>query len=57
MEKRSKRLIWLTVNDQEYGEYRIPCATDMVETDYVDVITEEYRKGQTGGPYGEDVEA
>ena len=25
-------------------EYKIPCALDMVETEYVDVITEQYRK-------------
>jgi CO/xanthine dehydrogenase Mo-binding subunit len=27
-------------------EYKIPCALDMVETDYVDVLTEEYKKGK-----------
>ncbi len=34
------------VINPSFLEYRIPCALDMVETDYVDVITEEYKKGQ-----------
>ncbi len=33
------------VINPSFLEYRIPCALDMVETDYVDVITEEYKKG------------
>jgi 4-hydroxybenzoyl-CoA reductase subunit alpha len=34
------------VINPSFLEYKIPCALDMVETDYVDVITEEYRKGR-----------
>jgi 4-hydroxybenzoyl-CoA reductase subunit alpha len=34
------------VINPSFLEYRIPCALDMVETDYVDVITEEYKKGE-----------
>jgi 4-hydroxybenzoyl-CoA reductase subunit alpha len=34
------------VMNPSFLEYRIPCALDMVETDYVDVITEEYKKGK-----------
>ena len=34
------------VINPSFLEYRIPCALDMVKTDYVDVITEEYRKGR-----------
>ncbi len=33
------------VINPSFLEYRIPCSLDMVETDYVDVITEEYKKG------------
>lgn len=33
------------VTNPSFLEYRIPCSLDMVETDYVDVITEEYKKG------------
>ncbi len=34
------------VVNPSFLEYRIPCALDMVETEYADVITEEYRKGK-----------
>ncbi len=34
------------VINPSFLEYRIPCALDMVKTDYVDVITEEYKKGR-----------
>lgn len=32
------------VVNPSFLEYRIPCALDMVETDYLDVITEQYKK-------------
>ena len=32
------------VINPSFLEYKIPCALDMVETDYLDVITEEYKK-------------
>ena len=34
------------VINPSFLEYKMPCALDMVETDYIDVITEEYRKDQ-----------
>jgi 4-hydroxybenzoyl-CoA reductase subunit alpha len=34
------------VINPSFLEYRIPCALDMVKTDYLDVITEEYKKGK-----------
>lgn len=34
------------VINPSFLDYKIPCALDMVETDYVDVITEEYKKGK-----------
>jgi 4-hydroxybenzoyl-CoA reductase subunit alpha len=34
------------VINPSFLEYRIPCALDMVAADYIDVITEEYRKGE-----------
>ncbi|PKN61399.1 MAG: hypothetical protein CVU57_29715 [Deltaproteobacteria bacterium HGW-Deltaproteobacteria-15] len=34
------------VINPSFLEYKIPCALDMVKTDYVDVITEEYKKGK-----------
>jgi 4-hydroxybenzoyl-CoA reductase subunit alpha len=33
------------VINPSFLEYKIPCALDMVETDYIDVITEEYKRG------------
>lgn len=34
------------VINPSFLEYKIPCALDMVKTDYIDVITEEYKKGK-----------
>ncbi len=33
------------VINPSFLEYKIPCALDMVETDYIDVITEKYERG------------
>ena len=32
------------VINPSFLEYKMPCALDMVETDYIDVITEKYKK-------------
>ena len=33
------------VINPSFLEYKIPCSLDMVETDYIDVITEQYKRG------------
>ncbi|MDR3567310.1 MAG: molybdopterin-dependent oxidoreductase [Syntrophobacteraceae bacterium] len=33
------------VINPSFLEYKIPCSLEMVETDYIDVITEEYKRG------------
>lgn len=34
----------ITLNPS-FLEYKLPIATEMVENDYIDIITEEYKKG------------